>query len=282
MKLFYPDFRLNPTTNFLPSYARLPSPSSVSECEEAQTCSDFGDRIWLSNFTKGICMKILLALLLLSPVPLLAQSPFDGTWIIDTNTTQLPQKPAVYLLAKGMFRWEGTEIKADGNDQKVPETGYWDTISVRIVDDHAVEIISKKAGKTMFTEVDTVSPDGGTLTQLVKDTTEAQAITIETHSKRVDQGPAGSHALSGSWQAYKVSKSKSGSTITYRCTTDGFSAETPLGEKFDAKFDGKDYLVEDDPAHTMVSVKLLSPNMVEQTAKRGGKVVGVLRLTVAI
>ena len=75
-------------------------------------------------------MKVLLALLLLSPVPLLAQSPFDGTWIIDVNGTQLPQKPAVYLLAKGMFRWEGTEIKANGNDQKVPETSYWDTISV--------------------------------------------------------------------------------------------------------------------------------------------------------
>lgn len=31
----------------------------------------------------------------------------------------------------------------------------------------------------------------------------------------------------------------------------------------------------------MVSVKLLSPNTVDQTSKRKGKVVGVLRLTVA-
>ena len=149
------------------------------------------------------------------------------------------------------------------------------------MDDHTVEIISKKKGKTMFTEVDTISPDGGTLTQLVKDTTEAQAVTIETLSKRVEQGPAGSHALSGSWQAYKVSRSKNGSIVTYRCTADGFSAETPLGEKFHAKFDGKDYLVEDDPAHTMVSVKLLSQNTIEQTNKQNGKVVGVLCLTVA-
>jgi len=226
-------------------------------------------------------MKKLIVLLLLSPVASLAQSPFDGTWIIDSSTTKLPQKPAEYLLAKGMFRWEGMEIKADGNDQKVPETGYWDTVSVRIVDDHTVEIITKKAGKTMFTEVDTVSPDGNTLTQIVKDTTEAQAVTIETISKRADQGPAGSHVLSGSWRAYKVSRSQNGSIIKYRCRADGFSAETPLGEKFDAKFDGKDYLVEDDPAHTMVSVKLLGSNTVEQTNKRDGKVVGVLQLTVA-
>ena len=149
------------------------------------------------------------------------------------------------------------------------------------MDDHTAEIVSKKAGKTMFTEVDTVSPDGGTLTQAVKDTTEAQAVTIETVSKRTDKGPPGSHTISGSWQAYKVNKSKNGSTIHYKCTADGFSAETPLGEKFDAKFDGKFYPVEDDPAHTMVSLRLVNPNTVEQTAKRDGKIVGVLRLTVA-
>jgi hypothetical protein len=228
-------------------------------------------------------MKILLGLLLLSPVVSFAQSPFDGTWIIDSNTIQPPQKPAVYFLSKGMFRWGGvgTEIKADGTDQKVPKTGYWDTVSVRVVDDHTVEIISKKAGKTMFTELNTVSADGGTLSQVAKDTTEAQAVTIETLSKRVEQEPAGSHALSGSWQAYKVNRSKNGSIITYKCTADGFSAETPLGEKFDAKFDGKYYLVEDDPAHTMVSVKLLRPNIVEVTNKRDGKVIGVQSLTVA-
>lgn len=144
-----------------------------------------------------------------------------------------------------------------------------------------MEIISKKAGKTMFTEIDTVAPDGATLTQLVKDTTEAHAVTIETISRRVEQAPAGSHALSGFWQACKVSKSKNGSTVRYKCTAEGFSAETPLGERFDAKFDGKYYPVEDDPAHTMVSLRLVSPHTVEQTAKRDGKIVGVLRLTVA-
>lgn len=226
-------------------------------------------------------MKKLLVLLLLSPIASLAQSPFDGTWIIDADTAKLPDKPAGYLPVAGMFQWAGAEIKADGTDQKVPETGYWDTVSVRVVDDHTVEIISKKAGKTMFTEVNTVSQDGATLTQVVKDTTEAQAVTTETLSKRVEQGPAGSHALSGSWRAYKTKRSENGAIIRYKCTAEGFSAETPLGEKFEAKFDGKDYPVEGDPAHGMVSVKLVSASTVEQTNKRGGEIVGVLRLTVA-
>ena len=79
-------------------------------------------------------------------------------------------------------------------------------------------------------------------------------------------------------QSEKIEKC---SIIKYKCTADRFSAETPLGEKFDAKFDGQFYPVEDDPGHTMVSLKLVNANTVEQTCKRDGKVVGILRLTLA-
>jgi hypothetical protein len=229
-------------------------------------------------------MKKLLVLLLLSPVASLAQSPFDGIWIMDENAW-LPKQPQEYSLANGLFRswgYTGNEaIKADGNNHKVPEASYWDTVSVRELDAHTVEIVAKKAGKTTYTEIDTVSSDGGTLTQMVKDTTESQMVTTEIVSQRLGQTPIASHALSGSWRAYKVKRSPNGLIIKYKCTADGFSARTLLGEGFNAKFDGKDYPVEDDPAHGMVSVKLLSASTVEQTNKRGGKIVGVLRLTVA-
>src|ERR1700693_6299457 len=102
----------------------------------------------------------------------------------------------------------------------------------------------------MFTEVDAISPDGGTLTQLVKDTTEAETVTIETRSRRINKGPPGSHAISGSWHAYRTNRSRNGAIIKYKCTEDGFSAKPPLGERFDAKFDGKDYPVQDGPGRT--------------------------------
>jgi hypothetical protein len=226
-------------------------------------------------------MRRLVLLLTLWAGTSLAQSPFDGTWIIESGPMTAPAKPEIYLLANGVFRKTGTQIKADGNDQTVPENGYWDTISVRIVDEHTVEIISKKAGKTMFMETDTVSQDGNMLTQLVKDSTEAETVTIETRSRRMEKGPAGAHAISGKWSAYKVQRSKNSSIIKYKCTAEGFSAETPLGEKFDAKFDGKFYPVEDDPGRTMVSLKLINANTVEQTGRRSGKIISVMRLTVA-
>jgi hypothetical protein len=225
----------------------------------------------------------LIILMFLQPAVAFSQSPFDGTWLF---TAPLPQKPAVYMLAKGMYRCSGClasmEINADGEDHKVAETDYWDTVNVQVVDAHSLVFIAKKAGKTMFTEVDAVSPDGGRLVQLVKDTTEAETVTIDTGYRRIERGPAGSHSISGTWRAYKTNRSRNGSISQYKCTAEGFTAETPLGERFNAKFDGKDYPVEDDPGHTMVSAKLLSPNTVELTSKRNGQIVAIKQMSVAL
>ncbi|MGE5326438.1 MAG: hypothetical protein ACM3NO_05325 [Deltaproteobacteria bacterium] len=173
------------------------------------------------------------------------------------------------------------EIKADAQLHKVPKSSYSDNESVRIVNASTIEIIRQKAGRTTFTEIDSVSPDGNTLTQSVKDTTEAEPVNIETQFHRIDKGPPNSHAIPGSWLAYNVKRSMNGSIISYKCTTEEFHAQTPLGEKFTAKFDGKEYPVDDDPAHTMVSVKRLNPNTVEVTSKRNGKVVGISHMSVA-
>lgn len=143
--------------------------------------------------------------------------PFEGTWIIDSAATQPPDKPTVFLLTNGIFGETGHQIKADGTDQKAPETGYSDTMSVRIIDDHTVEIVSKKAGRMMFTETDTVSADDNTLTQIVKDTTEAETVTIETVNKRLKKGPDGSHALSGSWQGPRTKIRKTTRQRDPRC-----------------------------------------------------------------
>jgi hypothetical protein len=227
-------------------------------------------------------MKKLIILLLLSSAAAFSQSPFDGSWLF---TAQPPQETSVYLLAKGMFRCSGClpnmEMEADGDDHKVAESDYWDTVNLQMVDADSVVFIAKKAGRTMFTEVDAVSADGSTLTQLIKDTTQAATVTIETRYRRIEKGPAGAHAISGSWRAYETNRSRNGSISQYKCTADGFSAETPLGEKFSARFDGKDYAVEGDPGSTMVSAKRLSSDTVELTSKRNGKVVAIKHMSVA-
>jgi|SRR5215468_12474219 len=228
-------------------------------------------------------LRLLFALLVFGGVSA-GQSPFDGSWVNKIGE-RLPEGPLSYSLSGETFRCScaigDIEIKPDGDDHKTGETAYWDTLNVQAVDAHTVVLIAKKIGRTMFTEIDSVSQDGNTLTQMVKDTTEAETVTIKTQSRRVEAGPASSHTISGTWKAFKASRSLNGSLIKYKCTKDSFSAETPLGERYTAKFDGNFYPVEDDPGHTMVSAKLLNTRTVELTSKRNGKIVSIARLTVA-
>lgn len=246
--------------------------SAASSQRHAQS-----DRVFWRSFH----LKTVFALSLMAPIYCFAQSPFDGTWVFDPP---IPQQPIEYTLANGSFRCSGcivnVAVSADGEDHKVPASNYWDTVSVESLDSHAVEIIAKKNGKTMLTEFDAISPDGDTLTQLVTDTTETQPVITVTICHRISKGPADSSVLNGTWRAAIVHRSGSGSIITYKCTPEAFSGETPLGEKFNAKFDGKFYPVEDDPGKTMVSAKLISPSEVELTHKRQGKIVSVSDMTV--
>jgi hypothetical protein len=231
-------------------------------------------------------MKKLLALLLLSPALLFAQSPFDGTWMTKLDTAQFPKKPDNYLLNKGMYECSSCvpkfNVKADGTDQKVTGHPYYDTVVIKVADDHNIEITQKKDGKTTGTATDTVSEDGNTLTTKFVDLTEDKPVTGEVTSTRVSKGPSGSHAVSGSWRTAKVNSiSDNGLTVTFEGTADGLKMSDPNGQSYDAKFDGKDYPVQGDPGHTIVALKRIGNDTIEETDKRDGKVVGVFKMTVS-
>jgi hypothetical protein len=151
-----------------------------------------------------------------------------------------------------------------------------------VVNASSVEIVEKKDGKVMYTDTATVSADGNTMTDKFTDTTETKPVTGEVTSARVSAGAAGSHAMSGAWRTSKVdSVSSNGLTVTYQGTTDGLKMSDPNGESYDAKFDGKDYPIAGDPGHTMVSLKRIGADTIEETDKREGKVVGVNHMTVS-
>ncbi len=231
-------------------------------------------------------MRRLLAVLLLFPAILFAQSPFDGTWMTKLDTAQFPKKPDSYLLNKGMYECSTCvpkyNVKADGTDQQVTGHPYYNTVAVKVVDDHSVEITEKKDGKTMLMGTDSVSTDGNTLTSKFTDQTEDKPVTGELTATRVSKGPAGSHAVSGSWRVEKViSVSDNGLTVTYQGASDGLKMSDPNGESYDAKFDGKDYPIQGDPGHTMVSLKRIGNDTIEETDKRNGKVVSVAKMTVS-
>ncbi len=232
--------------------------------------------------------KLLCVLLVAAPATLFAAGPFDGTWVAKLDSAKFPSKPDVYALDKGMYICPTCipklEVKADGQEQKVTGSPYFDAISVKVVDANTVEFVTKKGGKTIGTETDTVSADGNTLSQKFTDYSAAngKVVTGEATETRVSKGAAGAHALSGSWRTNKVSgMSDDALTIVYESSADGLKAKYGTGESYDAKFDGKFYPMEGDLAHSMISLKKMGPDKIEQSVQQEGKVVRVLVLAVA-
>lgn len=231
--------------------------------------------------------KLLFVLMLLMPPAVFAQSAFSGTWHFSADSAQFSGKPMTISLQKGMYRCDSCvpklDVKADGNDHERKGSPYADMVSVRVVDDHTVEVVSKKAGKVVSTTKDAVSADGKTLTSewsFVAD--NGQEGHGKTVSNRVAAGAEGAHAVSGSWQAEKVDNaSDSVLTVTFTAADDGLSMTDPTGDSYSAKFDGKDSPYKGDPGITSVSLKRIDANTIEETDKRNGKAISVTRMTVS-
>jgi len=231
-------------------------------------------------------MKKLLALLFFVPALLFAQSPFDGTWVSDMGTAQFSKKPHTYLLEKGMFTCSTCvpkiNVKADGTDQAVSGSNYFNTVAIHETGANTTEEIDKKDGKTMYKDWMTVSDDGKTLTDKWEDDSESKPVTGEVILSRIGKGPAGSHAVSGSWRTEKVQNmSSNGTTFTFQSTADGLKFSDTNGASYDAKFDGKDYPMQGDPGQTVVSLKKVNDHTIVETDKRNGKAVNTGRMTVS-
>jgi hypothetical protein len=233
-------------------------------------------------------------LLLLAPLGALlfatpaasAQSPFDGTWKVDMNKVTFPQKPDVYLLQDGMYSCKTCTppytVKADGTDQPVTGQPYFDTAAIKVVSDHEIKETHKKGGKTVGTADIVVSADGKTATVTFTDSSNSSGAPVmgKGVSTLVTKGPAGSHAVSGSWREEKMESLSDNAIVwTYKVNGNQVTMTNPTGQSYTATFNGPDAPMKGDPGITSVSVKKTG-NMLEETDKRDGKVIGVFKVTV--
>jgi hypothetical protein len=230
----------------------------------------------------------LLSGMLLLPLLASAQSPFDGTWKVDMNKVDFPKKPDVYLLQNGMYQCKTCvppiDVKADGEDQKVTGHPYYDTIAVKVVNDHEIEETDKKDGKVVSTSKTTVSSDGKTLMFEFTDSsnTNAAPVTGKGEAMRVAAGPAGSNAISGSWRTTKIENlSDNAITWTFKVNGDELTMNSPTGQSYTAKMNGTEAPMKGDPGVTTVSIKSMGKNGLEETDMRNGKVISVTKSMVS-
>lgn len=228
-------------------------------------------------------LRICLLLAFLCPVCAMAQNAFDGTWKVDLNKVQMPKKPDVIVLQNGTYQCKTCvppiSIKADGKDQKVEGHPYFDMMAIEVVNDHAVKETDKKGGKVVGTSTTTVAADGKTAHFEFTDSsnTNGAPITGSGDMKLVDKGPAGSHAISGSWVTAELgSFSDNGLLFTYKEAGGMLNMTTPTGQSYNAKTDGTETPYKGDPGITSVTVKQTGKNSLVETDKRDGKVIAVI------
>lgn len=232
-----------------------------------------------------ICGAMLCAVV--APCSALAGSPIDGTWKADVSSAQMPKEPDVYELKDGMYSCKtcapAYTIKADGTDQAVSGHPYYDTVAIKVVDANTIEETDKKAGKTVATSKATVGAGGKTATFEFNDSsnTNAAPVTGKGTQKQVAAGPAGSHAISGSWVTTSYqSVSDNGIMVTYKTDGNMLSMSTPTGQSYTAKMDGSDAPYKGDPGTTSVNVKMTGRTLVENDM-RAGKLIGTITSTVS-
>ena len=226
---------------------------------------------------------------LLIPTLAMAQSVFNGTWKMDMNKVDFPKKPDEYLLQSGMYECKTCappyKIKADGSDQPVTGHPYFDSVAIKVVNDHEIEETDKKAGKVVTTSASTVSADGKTMTSTFSDSSNTNGgppVTGKAEATRVAKGPADSNAISGSWRTTKVEGLSDNATVwTYKVSGDEITMTNPTGQSYTAKLNGGDAPMKGDPGVSSVSVKMIGKDTLEETDKRDGKVIGVFKMTVA-
>lgn len=233
-------------------------------------------------------LRFVCLLSLFWPALATAQSAFDGTWKFDLKTAQFPKKPDVYLLQDGMYHCKTCvpviDVKADGQDQKVTGHPYYDTVSIKVIDDRTIEESDKKDGKVVLTAKTSVSTDGNTLTFDFRDSSysNGEPVTGKGQETRVTKGPANAHAISGSWRTSKMDTlSENALLVTFQVSGDSLTMTNRTGQSYTAKLDGTEAPYKGDPGTSSVSVKKTGPNSIDETDKRDGKVISIAHMTVS-
>ncbi|GAA4756342.1 hypothetical protein GCM10023264_24880 [Sphingomonas daechungensis] len=208
-------------------------------------------------------------------------SAIDGTWKADLSTLKFEQKPDEFLLKDGKYSCNTCipplTAVADGQFHPVADRPYYDSLSIKAVDDKTVEFHRKKGDAEVSTNTLTVSADGNTLTNKFHDaTTPNTPIDGSTTLKRAGPAPEGAHAISGQWQPEHIGDyTQDALNTTYKVEGNKVTSSV-AGQTYTAEIGGPEVPIANDTGGTTVKVAREGANGLSETFSRGGKVVGIV------
>lgn len=205
-------------------------------------------------------------------------SALTGTWKTDKASVKFEQKPDEYLLKDGSYTCNTCipplTTPADGQFHPVKDRPYYDSISVKVVDDKTVEMRRKKGDREVSNVTIAVAADGNSGTVKFHDATTPNAPAIDGQSalKRVGPAPAGAHAISGQWAPEKVNEySDDALNATYKVEGNKVTW-SGVGQTYTAELGGPAVPITGDIGGTTVAVTQ-EGNGLKETFTRDGKVV---------
>ncbi len=207
----------------------------------------------------------------------------NGTWTVDLASLKFGGRPDEVMVKDGSYNCATCipplTLAADGQFHPVADRPYYDSASVKIVDDRTIEIHRRKGDKEVSSLVQQVSADGKTATyRFIDMTTPGQKVEGSSTSTRVGEVPAGAHAVSGQWQPDKVGDySEEARDITFAVNGETVTS-TAQGQTYVAQLGGPAVAVQGDTGGTTVKVERAG-NGIKETFIRGGKEVSVAMIT---
>ena len=203
----------------------------------------------------------------------------NGSWKVVLASMKFTGRPDEFLLKDGSYSCASCipplTVAADGQFHPVADRPYYDSMSVKMVDDRTVEFNRQKGGKDVSSSRLEASEDGNMLTIRFRNFANPGSTTEGSQTaKRVGAAPAGAHAISGQWEperladfnedALDISYQVEGDTVTY----------TSQGQSYVATLGGPPVEMKGDVGGTTVKVERADGG-IKETFIRGGKEVDV-------
>jgi len=213
-----------------------------------------------------------------------ALEALNGTWKVDLASLKFEGKPDEYLLKDGSYSCSTCvpplTVAADGQPHPVADRPYYDSMSVKVVDDKTVEFHRTKGGKEVSSSTQSVSADGNVLTTKFKDmTTPGQTIEGTGTAQRAGPAPAGAHAISGQWKQDKIGEySEDALNVTFKVEGNRVTS-SGQGQSYTAELGGPAVAVQGDTGGTMIKVAAEGTNSLRETNIRDGKEIGYAIIT---
>jgi hypothetical protein len=196
--------------------------------------------------------------------------------------TTFSPHPVDLLIERNSYRrtdcGDAIEVPTNGADQPISGQPLFDSMSVRLVDRHRVEVTQKFKGKLAWKGNYTVSRDQRQMTLDYEDDGASYPVTGILQYSRVGEPLSGAHSLSGSWRAEKlVHLSPSALTLRIDVLDKGLGLRWSDGRRVESYLDGKYYPLNGYLPGAAVSVLQDRPDMLALNRAQNNAAVEVSR-----